>query len=398
LGAKTSFLSSWNVENRPVSWTVILAILALLSLVLNLWQWLVAARFPLHRRVPPPPKAPGVTLLKPLKGGDAETAACLRSWFEQDYPGPVQILLGVASAEDPVCPLVRQIMAEHPGREAQLFVCPESHGPNAKVSTLIQLEPRAVHGLLVISDADVFVPPWLLVNLLAPFGEPPEASAPGLVCCFYYQAGARNLAMRWEAQAVNADFWSSVLQAQSLKPLDFALGAVMALPQARLRGLGGFQPLAADLADDYQLGQHVARSGGRIALCPVVVECRTPPMSWREVWAHQLRWARTIRVCQPVPFFFSILSNATFWPLLWLAIRPGLAVGAAVAAALVCRLAVSRSCERKLAGPNRARHWWLAWCKDLLQVPVWGLAFAGNRIVWRGQRFRVTRGGKLVPD
>jgi hypothetical protein len=50
---------------------------------------------------------PGLTLLKPLKGCDAETKNCLRSWFLQSYPGPVQILLGVASAEDPVCALAR---------------------------------------------------------------------------------------------------------------------------------------------------------------------------------------------------------------------------------------------------------------------------------------------------
>ena len=31
--------------------------------------------------------------------------------------------------------------------------------------------------------------------------------------------------MRWEAVAINADFWSQVLQSANLKPLDFALGA-----------------------------------------------------------------------------------------------------------------------------------------------------------------------------
>ncbi|HEY5913906.1 MAG TPA: glycosyl transferase, partial [Verrucomicrobiae bacterium] len=71
--------------------------LTLLSLILLLWQWLAAWRFPLHRRVRTPSYSPGVTLLKPLKGCDPSTEACLRSWFTQDYPGPVQILFGVAS-------------------------------------------------------------------------------------------------------------------------------------------------------------------------------------------------------------------------------------------------------------------------------------------------------------
>jgi len=53
-----------------------------------------------------------------------------------------------------------------------------------------------------------------------------------------------------------------------------------------------------------------------------VAECWSAPMGWAAVWKHQLRWARTIRVCQPVPYFFSFLSNASFWPLLWLIVRP----------------------------------------------------------------------------
>ena len=84
----------------------IFAALALLSLALVLWQWLAARRFPLHRRVADPSFAPAVTLLKPLKGCDDTTAASLQSWFKQNYAGPMQILFGVADANDPVCKIV----------------------------------------------------------------------------------------------------------------------------------------------------------------------------------------------------------------------------------------------------------------------------------------------------
>ena len=38
-----------------------------------------------------------------------------------------------------------------------------------------------------------------------------------------------------------------------------------------------------------------------------------------------------------------------------------------------------------------------AMLKDLLQVPIWAMAFLGNTVLWRGQRLRVLPGGKLVP-
>jgi ceramide glucosyltransferase len=378
----------------------ILATLALLSLALMLWQWLAARRFPLHQRVAVSAGLPAVTLLKPLKGCDPFTEDCLRSWFAQQYPGPIQVLFGVASSEDPVVPVVRKLQAEFPAADARLVVCGPLLGANAKVSQLAELGRLVKHELLVVSDADVRVPPDLLTNILTPLLEPGTsngAETTGLACCFYRLANPTTLAMRWEAIAINADFWSQVLQSRSLKPMDFALGAAMALPRRRLEEIGGFQALADCLADDYQLGNRIARRGYPIALCPVVVECWSAPMGWAEVWKHQLRWARTIRVCQPVAYFFSLLSNPTLWPLLWLAARPTALVLGCALACWIARILAAADLQRRLRGPasRLLAFAWLVPIKDLLQAALWLLAFLGNRIEWRGQRMRLRRDGTL---
>jgi ceramide glucosyltransferase len=205
--------------------------------------------------------------------------------------------------------------------------------------------------------------------------------------------------MQWEAIAINADFWSQVLQAQSLKPLDFALGAVMAVRRRSLDDIGGFKALADCLADDYQLGNRIARRGQRIALCPVVVECHDPPMNWRAVWKHQLRWARTIRVCRPVPYFFSILSNAGFWALLWMASEVlGPRVGFFAQLAFVCafvRVLVACDLQDLMSHSVDLKYCWIVPIKDVLQAAIWFCAFTGNRIDWRGRRFRLRRDGTL---
>ena len=397
---------------------IILAALASLSLALALWQFVVAMRFPLHQRVADRSFTPPVTLLKPLKGADAETLRCLESWLTQDYPGSVQILLGVESATDPVCELVRRLLAARPGREAQLVICSESLGSNAKVSTLIQLQRLTRHDLIIVSDADVRVAPDLLTNMVSPLRDP----AVGLVNCFYQLANPATLAMQWEAIAINADFWSQVLQSRSIKPLDFALGAVMATTRQQLEAIGGFNALVDFLADDYQLGNRIAKRGGRVVLSPVVVECWDSPKNWSEVWRHQLRWARTVRACQPLPYFFSILGNATLWPLLWVIAAIATASetsgattvsGATVSVvvnvhplsqallfALVIWLARVLTAMRQESRMTRSHsHWaffWLVPIKDVLNVALWALAVLGKTVEWRGQRYRVQRGGRLV--
>jgi ceramide glucosyltransferase len=376
---------------------------------LLLWQFIAAMRFPMHRRETDHSFTPAITLLKPLKGCDEHTHACLRSWFMQDYRAPIQLLFGVADSGDPVCDLVRGLLKEFPSRDAELVITAEPLGTNAKVSNLLQLARRAKHEVVGVSDDDVRVPEDFLAQAVAPLRD----GHIGLVNCFYRLPDPPTLAMRWEAITVNVDFWSQVLQANTLKPQDFALGAVMITRQEDIKSVGGFESLLDCLADDYQLGHRLARNGKRIALSPVVVECCGKPMTWREVWNHQLRWARTIRSSRPVPYFFSILDNVTLWGTLFAAsmpaslvaaghgllLTPGLCVMAALCwlMLVVFRVSAARALYRRLARtPLPFAHTPAVLLKDLCQVAIWAASFLGNTVEWRGQRFRILRGGRIA--
>ena len=341
------------------------------------------------------------------------TELCLRSWLTQDYAGPVQTLFGVATADDPAVAVVRKLLAEFSKADAQLVVCSELLGANAKVAKLIQLERLAKHELICVSDADVRVPEDFLAEALTALNPPLTPPGRGtdsgatLVNCFYRLANPMTLAMQCEAVAINADFWSQVLQSCSLKPMDFSLGAAMVTRRAELAGIGGFAAIKDCLADDYQLGNRIAKRGGRIEISPIVVECWDAPMGWVAMWKHQLRWARTIRVCQPVPYFFSILSNATLWPLLWAAAQWNQPMFLFLGAAMVARMLVTADLQRRLEGKAEMNYppphvggygdgFWLTPVKDILQVAVWALAFVGNTIEWRGRRMKLRRDGTLI--
>jgi len=388
---------------------IVLVGLAVLSFGIVVWQFLAARRFPLHQRVADHRDAPGITLLKPLKGCDQHTLECLESWMWQVYAGPVQVLFLVQDPADPVCELVRGLLARHPNRDARLCVFPEPVGVNAKVSKLAQAELLATHDLILVSDADVRVPSDFLANLVVPLRDPDV----GLVNGFYRLANPVTAAMRWEAVAANADFWSQVLQSRMLAPMDFALGAAMLVRRRALEQIGGFRSLADHLADDFQLGHRLAKAGWKIELSPVVVECLDAPSGWAAVWAHQVRWNRTIRVCRPAPYTASILSNGTLWPLLaavavwftaaipdpWAFRLLGL-----FAFFLLARSWMARSLAARLAAipgrPPSTESWVFAMAvpRDLLGVAVWAAALFGDQVVWRGIRYRVGRDGRLTRE
>ena len=113
--------------------------------------------------------APGVSILKSLKGLDPGMLDAFRSHCRQSYAGEFELLFGVASLDDPAAAAVEQLQAEFPERAIRLVECPERLGTNGKVSTLAQLALHAQYEFLLINDSDITVVPRYLERVMACF-------------------------------------------------------------------------------------------------------------------------------------------------------------------------------------------------------------------------------------
>jgi len=372
---------------------ILLLLLSLISLGIVLWQFWEGWHFPTRSTLDPSFRnhCPPITLLKPLKGVDAFTRKCIESWILQDYPGEIQILMGAASPEDPVCKLVMELKQQYPDRDVQLVICKANLAINAKVSTLIQLEGYIKNEQVIISDADVLVPFDFLKQISRSY-----CGNPGLINCLYRHANPSTLSMHMEAIAMNADFRSQVAQSLKVMEMDYALGAVMATSREWLSKVGGFQSIGDYLADDFQLGNQIHKKGGKIVLSHAIVDCYSPPMNFVQVWKHQLRWARTIRHCKPLPYALSILSNSTIWPVFLNALYPQSSSWILLGISITLRSLTAVGLQIHFEGTGRALpYFWLVPIKDMIQFLWWLFSFMGNRIEWRGETYRILEGGKL---
>jgi ceramide glucosyltransferase len=172
----------------------------------------------------------------------------------------------------------------------------------------------------------------------------------------------------------------------------------MALRRSTLDEIGGFLPLANYLADDYHLGHCIAARGYRLVLSDVVVETVLALGSWRRLFDHQLRWARTQRNCRPGGHFASIVTHGTLWAtlnLLYNHFSPLACLLAALVYALRIRTA-SAICNRYLQTPLTPAGALLVPLKDLLISAVWLLSFLGDTVRWSGHEFRVLKDGQMV--
>jgi len=367
-------------------------IVVLPSLAYSLIALACARRF-FSAAPPRPVEAPSVTILKPVKGMDDGSYENFASFCRQEYEGPVQLLFAAASADDPAIAVIRRLMEEFGDSHISLVVNPAIHGPNYKVSNLINAFPRARHDIIIVCDSDIRVPADYLARVTAHFSDPRV----GLVTSLYRTSSAPTIATAIEAIGFTTEMIPNVLVALQLEGLSFALGASMAVRREALAAIGGFQVLADYLADDYQLGNKVHHAGWRIALDGAFVESMLRAEQLLPVLARQLRWARTMRVSRPGGYLASGITLP--FPALLLAALVAPSPPPALAAMSLLysvRLAVAMIFSRNFVRDRLFPAWlWLIPVRDMLAFFTWALSFLGNRVEWRGSRFRLRPGGKI---
>jgi ceramide glucosyltransferase len=372
---------------------------------------MLAARvFLAGRRATLPAFAPGVSILKSLKGLDPGMIDSFRSHCRQTYSGDVEILFGVSSLTDPAVTAVEQLQKEFPTQSIQLVRCPTSLGTNGKVSTLVQLAAHARNNFLLINDSDITVSPRYLERIMAHFAPLHGDALPiphagkaqkevGLVTALYRGRAHGTLPSRLEALGIATDFQAGVLLSKMIEGgLHYGLGSTLAVSRDALDKIGGLAPLVDHLADDYELGARVFKAGYRVALSAEVVETAIPAYGWRAFIDHQLRWARTVRDARPWGYAGLLFTHG-----LPLALLNVLASGLSplslwlLGLSFFLRLALAMTVGAEVLGDHQVLpNLWLLPLRDLIAMGIWAAGFAGNTIVWRGQRF-LLKAGKLEP-
>jgi len=372
--------------------TLIVLACSAFATVYQLVQIAAARRFLGRSRPPQEGHTPPVTILKPLKGPGLELAANLETFCRQDYP-EYQIVFGVEDASDPAVEVVRSLMRRFPDRDITLSVGHED-GANRKVASLVHMMRHARHAVLVLSDADIRVRPDYLRTLVAPLADP----AVGLTTCLYRGRAVLGLPSLVESLFINTDFLPMVLMAQWVQRFRYAYGASTAFRREALDGIGGFEALRDHLADDYLLGNRIADAGWRLLLLPYLVETVLDSRTMNDVWRHQLRWARTYRVCQPFGWFVSLVIHTMLWGVAAVFATGGSAVGwLALFAAVTARLGSLRVILGMVGDTATVRDLWLVPLKDLAYSAVWVSSWLGRDVIWSGQRLRVLPDGRILP-
>jgi ceramide glucosyltransferase len=300
----------------------------------------------------------------------------------------------VNQLDDEAVPLIQKLMAEFPQRSIRLLSNAPQLGSNRKVNNLALLAREAMYELLVQSDGDVRVGPNYLRELAAPF----ERQEMGMVSCFYRGVAQKNVWAEIEALGAATDFSPSVLVAEWMEGVTFALGASVATTKTWLAKIGGYEVLANVLADDYEIGNRVGNAGGRVMVSREVVATMYPALTCREFWQHQSRWARTVRLCRPASYVGLLFTHGLFWAVIGALISESVAGAAAfVGSYLLLRLVLAWTAGAWGLRDDTARtKLWMVPLRDAIHFMVWLGSFFSNCITWGEGQFRLAPNGEMI--
>jgi ceramide glucosyltransferase len=253
----------------------------------------------------------------------------------------------------------------------------------------------ARHPVLVMADSDMRAAPDYLTDVVAEL----QAPGTGLVTCLYKGvAVGKSLRTRLHSALgsafINFGFLPSVLIAGLVGADTGCFGASIALRRETLEAVGGFPALADQLADDYVLGRLVRKLGLKVTISSHVVANVLMETDLASLFAHELRWQRTIRSVTPAGLAASAVTNPVALALLSLPVQGGSASAwALLAAALAARWALVRAGSRWLGlAPLPLA---LLPLRDALSLLILAASFCGQRVTWRGHAFQVDQRGML---
>jgi len=339
---------------------------------------------------PTPP--PSVTILKPLCGAEPELKANLASFCSQIYPGQVQIVLGIQDPTDPAAVIVRRLMSSFPHVAIDLEINAQSHGANRKISNVLNSIPHSRGEIVVLSDSDIQAAPDYLRQITAALQSP----GVGLVTCLYRGLPIGGIWSQLASAQIDHRFLPSVIVGLSLGLAKPCFGSTIAVHAETLRRIGGFAAFADQLADDYAMGAAVRRLGLEVAIPPMVVDHVCSERSFADLARHELRWARTIRLVDPLGYMCSVVTHPLPFALIAVPLQ-GFEPASLTILALVlaCSLLVPLQFARSL-GRGRVPIW-LTPVRDMLSFATFLASFLPWPVTWRGRRYKVRPDGTLTP-
>ncbi|KAF9479716.1 glycosyltransferase family 21 protein [Pholiota conissans] len=368
--------------------------------------------------------APGVSILRPLKGLDTNLYENLESTFKQDYPN-YEIIFSVADDKDQALNVVNALVARYPQVNVTVIIGEEVVGVNPKVNNLIRSFRKAAHDLLWVLDSGVMVDPGTLSRSVDIFTNTSSSSSKriGLVHHVPFALiDEAKIGSRLEAAFLNTNHAKMYIAINTVSIDSCVVGKSNLYRRSDIERLNGsLIPIRAQVARRHEAQEYGLPAFGRFLaednmiasalwhelglrhdLSSDVARNVVGNMTFSDYVWRRVRWIRVRKHMVLVATLLEPFTESVMLCLIGLlSVKYLLQMPSWIFVPLhfFLWLAVDFDVYASIGGPGlrleNITSFIIVWfARELLAFPIWLLAIIGNEIVWRGRRYQVLLNGE----
>ncbi|KAJ3353145.1 hypothetical protein HDU83_007125 [Entophlyctis luteolus] len=351
---------------------------------------------------------PGVSILRPLKGVDANLIDNLQSSLRLKYP-KFEILVSVADADDPALEIAKVLIRDNPEVDVRLVIGTDApcegedeKVENPKVNNLIKSYAAAKYEIVWILDSNISVTPDTLsraVDCLI------SDQSIGLVHHIPIGINPESFGASVEQLFLNTFHAKVYTMINKLQMGSCVIGKSIMFRKSELNAVGGIKYFGKYMSEDNIIGQYILDQGRRHAIPGNVVYQQLGNCTLNDYFQRRMRWTRirkfTVLAATIIePFTECFLNGALgafavfmLFGVPWAPFYVG-----HVANWFFTDIALCLVVEKSMILDNFPRFLYAWIVRELTSLPCHIQACLGTQVEWRGKQFRLRSDGTVIRD
>ncbi|KAF9389628.1 hypothetical protein CPC16_005695 [Podila verticillata] len=343
-------------------------------------------------------EAPGVTIIRPLRGLDCNMYENLASSFRQDYP-KFELIFSVAHKTDPAVAVVRDLISQFPSVDARLIIGDRNVGINPKINNMVQAYEEAKYDIVWVYDSNVYVDPGCMGRSVDKMLQP----GVGLVHHLPFGVRPQTLGSELELMFLDTVHAKMYLFINWTGLASCVVGKSCLYRRSDLDKVGGLAAFGKYMAEDNLIATAIFNMGYKHEMTSDLAYQSLGSMTPSDYFLRRARWTRirkyTVTAATVVEPFIEMIGCGLVasygFNLLWQTHFLNF-----LAFHVVIWFLVDLSMYQALSGEkmHNLRGFLMAWClRELAALPLYAYAVLGSTVDWRDQTFVLLRSGTVRP-
>lgn len=334
---------------------------------------------------------PPISILKPLKGLDDNLFDNLASFCTQDYP-EYEIIFSLQDYNDPAYKVAKKIKDKYPEKNVSIVIEKCNVGLNPKVNNLIPAYKISRYDYVLISDSNVMVDKDYLKEIVKHMKE-----GVGLVSNIIKGVGGSTIGSVLENLHLNSFIVGSVCFLDKFLKMPCVIGKSMLIRKEDLEAIGGFKAVKDVLAEDYVIGVRIHKMGKKVVLSNYTINNVNEYWDIRKFLNRHTRWAKLRWRLGGIKYISELIGNPVFMsclPILFETSR--ITIFFALFVSLI-KVIGDLYLGKITDSDSSPMTYLLSPVKDLIIGLVWFVPILSNTVVWRGNRYIISKDSMLSP-